>query len=392
MKNLNFKAFAAVICILVTLFVFQAAGQVTHANISQLRNERTRISNSVSQRRRQLSAIRAERNTLEFDILRLDIDIEVAHMTYEHYTELIEWALRELEIIEFELHLAVEDYERQHELFVDRVRDLNETDTFGLNYLQIFLDSASLTDAMNSAEIINSLAEYDKNLTDQLRAKHEYLAWKLDEVEAFREEYELLLIEQEESLIEYEERSAEKKAMLENLEEREAELNQLIASEERESAAIEAIIRQAEAEERARQAANNPYVGGEMLWPLPGISHTNISSRFGPRRHPITRRNHNHSGLDIWAARGTNIVAANDGKVIFAGWQGSYGNLVIIDHGGGMATAYAHCSSISAKVGDSVTRGQVIAKVGSTGSSTGNHLHFEVRVNGTAKDPEDYLK
>jgi murein DD-endopeptidase MepM/ murein hydrolase activator NlpD len=129
------------------------------------------------------------------------------------------------------------------------------------------------------------------------------------------------------------------------------------------------------------------YSGGIMTWPVKG----RISSPFGYRIHPILKTKELHTGLDIAAASGTTVVAANSGTVIKAGWNNSYGNLLMIDHGGGIVTLYAHNSSLLVKTGDVVSQGQAVSKVGSTGMSTGPHLHFEVRVNGQYKNPMDWL-
>lgn len=116
-----------------------------------------------------------------------------------------------------------------------------------------------------------------------------------------------------------------------------------------------------------------------------------ISSPFGYRTHPVTRSYTLHSGIDIAASSGTTVVASRNGKVVSAGYSGSYGNLIVISHGNGIETAYAHLRSINVRVGDSVSQGQLIGKVGSTGRSTGPHLHFEVRINGTAVNPSKYI-
>jgi len=126
----------------------------------------------------------------------------------------------------------------------------------------------------------------------------------------------------------------------------------------------------------------------QYRWPLMG----RISSTFGWRRHPITRRNDFHTGIDIRASRGAPIHAARDGRVTFAGWMGAYGKTVVIDHGGGHSTLYAHASAILVRQGERVTTGQTIARVGSTGRSTGPHLHFEIRVNNRAVDPRPLLR
>ena len=126
-----------------------------------------------------------------------------------------------------------------------------------------------------------------------------------------------------------------------------------------------------------------------MAWPVPG--YTRISSKYGMRTHPITGVYKLHTGVDISAPMGANFIAANDGIVTKAGYNSAYGNMVIIDHGGGVSTLYAHGSEILVQVGQTVKRGEAVLKVGSTGYSTGPHAHFEVRLNGVVTDPMPYI-
>ena len=139
----------------------------------------------------------------------------------------------------------------------------------------------------------------------------------------------------------------------------------------------------------ALQGLDTRYIGGELAWPVPG--YTRISSKYGMRYHPILHVNKLHTGVDISAPMGANFVAANDGIVTKAGYNSAYGNMVIIDHGGGISTLYAHGSEILVQVGQTVKRNEAILKVGSTGYSTGPHAHFEVRINGVVTDPIEYI-
>jgi len=180
---------------------------------------------------------------------------------------------------------------------------------------------------------------------------------------------------------------------------------QLIREQEAESVRIGELIRQAEAElaaqrerdaaaQRARAAAPAPVptqadVNAQFLWPVPG--RYRISSYFGWRPRPIGTGNEHHHGIDIPAPARTPIVAAESGTVILSQWHGGFGNTVIISHGGGLTTLYAHNTQNLVRVGDTVTRGQQIALVGTTGHSTGNHLHFEVRQDGTPVNPLPFL-
>ncbi|MCQ2561151.1 MAG: peptidoglycan DD-metalloendopeptidase family protein, partial [Clostridia bacterium] len=158
------------------------------------------------------------------------------------------------------------------------------------------------------------------------------------------------------------------------------------------AAQVDAINKEADAitaQIKNLQSPNTSYAGGTMCWPAQAS--TKITSPFGNRIHPILKVTKFHTGIDIGAAGGTNILAANSGTVITAGWNNSYGYMVMIDHGGGIVTLYAHSKKLLVSKGDYVARGQAIALVGSTGMSTGNHLHFEVRVNGSYKNPLDYV-
>ena len=150
------------------------------------------------------------------------------------------------------------------------------------------------------------------------------------------------------------------------------------------------LAKEIESEIVRRQKVTGPYTGGTMGWPVPGYSR--ISSYFGYRVHPIYKVKKLHTGIDIPAPTGTSVVAASDGVVIYSGTLGSYGKVIMIDHGGGIVTLYAHNSYLSVSEGQKVKRGDVISKIGSTGASTGPHCHFEVRKNGQYVDPLPWLK
>jgi len=139
-----------------------------------------------------------------------------------------------------------------------------------------------------------------------------------------------------------------------------------------------------------RMQSGGAYIGtGTFTWPAPG--YTRITSEYGMRYHPILKQNKLHTGMDIGAPQGAKVVAADDGKVITVTYNSAYGNMIIIDHGGGISTLYAHLSRFATTQGAMVKKGQTIGYVGSTGWSTGPHLHFEVRKNGTPVNPKSYL-
>lgn len=158
---------------------------------------------------------------------------------------------------------------------------------------------------------------------------------------------------------------------------------------------LQATVKKLLAEKRRINAAKNPgkkevvyYKGGRLQWPAQGT----ISSQFGTRVHPIFKTKITHTGLDISAPKGTPVVAADSGEVLYTGWMRGYGQVIIVDHGANLTTVYAHLSQIGCKEGERVARGAPIGQIGSTGVATGNHLHFEVRVNGDAVNPMKYLR
>ena len=154
---------------------------------------------------------------------------------------------------------------------------------------------------------------------------------------------------------------------------------------------LERLIKKAEEEAKKGNGNNNfTYTGGQLAWPIPGYN--NITSNYGMRIHPIYHVPKLHTGIDVGAPKGASFVAAEDGVVILAKYNGGYGNCVIINHGNGITTLYGHGTSILVSNGQTVKRGQPVLTVGSTGTSTGNHAHFEVRKNGSPVDPLPYLK
>ncbi len=259
-----------------------------------------------------------------------------------------------------------------------------------VSYTEIILRSKSFEDMVRRISVIKKVAHYDKGKLDDI-------ANSMTDVEKMKED----LLVQKEEVIGLKQVQDEKKAELDTLRaESQAIIDKLqkdIDAFEREYESAKQAEAAARAEaERLRQQSDQTiqlpanYTGGAFLWP----SNTTrlVTSPYGYRIHPVTGRSRFHAGIDIGAAYGTSILAANDGVVIVSGYNsGGYGNYVVINHGGGYTTLYAHCSSLLVSRGQTVSRGQVIAKCGSTGMSTGPHIHFEVQYNGSTTNPMQYF-
>lgn len=283
---------------------------------------------------------------------------------------------------EQKLQIAQMDYDKQKKLFEDRMVAIYEAGE--TSYLDVLLSSKDITDFISNYYLISEIASYDTELLNQIDVQKKNIEETKETLDSQKKEYA-------ES-----KKNAEKKAIL--LKNTQTVKNNYMAkltdAEKQLQAKIDEIdqaTREVEAQIMLIAGANSntQYVGGVLAWPVPGYS--TITSPFGMRVHPITGVYKLHTGMDIRAPIGANFVAANDGIVVKAEYNRAYGNMVMIDHGGGIMTLYAHGSEILVQLGQTVKRGDPILKVGSTGYSTGAHAHFEVRVNGTYVNPVDYF-
>ena len=252
------------------------------------------------------------------------------------------------------------------------------------NYIDVLLKSSDLSEFLSNYYLISEITSLDKEL--------------LNEVEAEKKEIELSkqkLEKNQESLATALQTQTKTSTVLQNTKTlRENYVSRLSEEEKAKQAQIDEITQQYDAIndqilELAKQGLDTEYIGGVLAWPVPG--YTKITSNYGMRVHPITGQYKLHTGVDISAPIGANFVAANDGIVTKAEYNTAYGNMVIIDHGGGISTLYAHGSEILVTVGQTVKRNDPILKVGSTGYSTGPHAHFEVRINGVVTNPIEYI-
>ncbi|MHC1721642.1 MAG: murein hydrolase activator EnvC [Aminipila sp.] len=261
-----------------------------------------------------------------------------------------------------------------------RLRTMYKNGSVG--FVDVLLGSTSITDLMTNMDRVQRIYDNDKQVMEQLEQQHKII-----------DDQKKNLLKLQSDLVAAQTEEAEKKAALSEDKSVVADKKAEVASDNKALAEMEqsflAEANRLKAEILAAQSTGTTYLGGVMAWPAPGVS--KITSPFGYRIHPILKVKKLHTGVDIGAPSGTTIVAANGGTVIKAGWNNSYGNMVMIDHGGGIVTLYAHNSSLLVGNGDVVSRGQAIAKSGSTGQSTGPHLHFEVRVNGDYKDPLGWI-
>ncbi|MEG0291455.1 MAG: peptidoglycan DD-metalloendopeptidase family protein [Anaerovoracaceae bacterium] len=260
-----------------------------------------------------------------------------------------------------------------------RLRNMYKSGSMG--FVDVLLSSTNVSELISNLEMVQAIYTNDKEIVGSLKNRYKQIEDKRDklkDLEKQLKEKQVVLDAKQTSLSKDKELLASKR---DDVKISNAQLEKQIDELNAEADRIK--------DEIQNNSGNENYEGGVMQWPVPGNYY--VSSPFGYRIHPIFGTKKFHTGIDIPAPTGSRIVAANGGRVISAYYNSSYGNVVIIDHGGGIATLYAHNSSLLVHSGQTVTRGQTIARAGSTGNSTGPHSHFEVRINGNYVDPRKYV-
>jgi len=363
------------------LFVFSTVFQVYAQSISDLKKQQSEIQSQIEQTKKELESMQSESKTVENQIKELDLKISNAQSELDSVEKELEIINANIEKAEKDLEEAEKNIADKTETFNQRLRVMYKNGNVG--YLEVLLSSGDIKDFLSRQTMIESIAEQDKELLQYMKEQRDIVEQKKVELEAQRASVEITKSKLESRKRDLETVSRQKEDLM-------GRLVKDIDAYEKEYDKLNDYAKQIESKIVELQRNTNSYSGGVMLWPVEGYSR--ISSSFGYRIHPVFNVQKLHTGIDIPAPTGTAVRAASDGIVIYADWLGSYGKAVMIDHGSGIVTLYAHNSSILVSEGETVSRGQSIAKIGSTGVSTGPHLHFEVRKNGAYVDPISWLK
>ena len=375
---------------------------VTQSQIDELKEQRNVIRAQRQEKQAIVEALEAEKADVVAQKQAMDErnmytlqQIQLNNQEIELYDEMIAEKAAELEEAQ---RLENEQLER----YRARVRAMEENG--GYNILAIISKSDSFSDMLTAMDDVGEIMESDRQLEDAYIAARENTESVKADYEDTRSELEELkaqLKAEQEELEKDIEEAIQIILNLENdLENRQAEYDAIMAAEDAANATIDKLVAELEAQRAAEAAAAAAAAGGSggggsanasgsFLWPV--ASYVYVSSRFGLRVHPITGEKKSHTGIDIASNQGTAVYASDGGSVTLAGWNGGYGNCIMIDHGNGYVTLYGHLSSISVSVGQTVSQGATIGAVGSTGNSTGPHLHFEVLKNGSRIDPEQFF-
>ncbi|MCC6443003.1 MAG: peptidoglycan DD-metalloendopeptidase family protein [Armatimonadetes bacterium] len=251
-----------------------------------------------------------------------------------------------------------------------------------VSYVSVVCNSGDYWDFLSRSHYAKRVVDSDVDLIQQIKEEREDIAYGKRLLDRKKTQISRLFFRLQAVKMAQRQEASEKLEEFKDISQQRAYFEQHLAQLEQNSREIEEMIRRLAVTPQGRARMARPWRGG-FIRPVNG----RITSGFGYRQHPILKRYKLHTGTDLAAPSGTPIRAAAGGVVIHAGWWGAYGNCVIIDHGGGVSTLYGHCSSLSVSNGQSVKQGQTIGRVGSTGFSTGPHLHFEVRQNGVPRNP-----
>ena len=386
------------------------SAQATKSGLSDAKNKKTALEAEKKKTEQELKNLEGLKSDTTAYVKKLDSSLESIGNELSKLNDDIDAKEKQIDTTKQELSEAKETEKSQYESMKLRIKYMYEKGDS--TYVDLLMEAGSLSELLSKAEYITKISSYDRQKLDEYAATKEKIAEKekalegehaelltlQDETEAKQASVEKLLAAKQTELQNYETKIASAEGQI-------SEYAKAIEAQENQIKSIEAEIKRKEEEarkkaeeEKKKAAAANKAAQtyktvslGDIsfTWPCPASGR--ITSGFGSRKSPTKGASSNHQGIDISAPTGTSIVAAAAGEVVIATYSSSAGNYVMISHGGGVYTVYMHASSLLVSQGQSVKKGQTIAKVGSTGYSTGSHLHFGVRVNGSYVNPTKYV-
>jgi murein DD-endopeptidase MepM/ murein hydrolase activator NlpD len=360
--------------------VFTSVMQASGETVEELKKKQENIQKEIEETKKEIEAMQKETKNLDNQIKELDLRVSNAASELTSVENELQILNSEIENTMESLKEAEINIEERTETFNQRLRVMYKNGNAG--YLEVLLSSDNIKDFLSRQEMIHSIADYDKELIKYMKEQRDIIEEKKVELEAQRASVETTKAKLEDRKRSLERASRDKELLM-------ADIALDIKAFEKEYDKLNDFAKEIESQIVKLQKNSGPYSGGKMAWPVPG--HSRISSPYGYRIHPIFKVKKLHTGIDIPAPTGTAITAAAAGTVIYSDWLGGYGKVIMLDHGGGIVTLYAHNSALVVSEGQSVKRGDTVSKAGSTGNSTGPHLHFEVRKDGAYVDPLPWL-
>lgn len=371
-----------VICLSVLGWSVKADNETEKNTVQDLQTRQNELKDQITEANNDLSYVQEELTENLQQVQKLDEKIEKAESELQELETQVNQLKESIRQIEENLAVETEKYETQQQLFEQRMVAIYEAgDT---QYLDIILNSRSLSEFLSSYYVISEIAQSDADLLNSIEKRKNEIEKTKEKLDKQKEELATIAQNQSKTNKVLQNTKVVRENYIAKLSDKEKEIQTNIDKYNTQFAEINAQILAL-----AMQGIDTQYIGGVLAWPVPG--YTRISSQYGMRVHPITGVYKLHTGVDISAPMGANFIAANDGIITKAEFNTAYGNMILIDHGGGISTLYAHGSQILVQVGQTVKRGDPVLKVGSTGYSTGPHAHFEVRINGVVTNPMPYI-
>ena len=429
--------------LLIVSLTLAFVGVADAASVSQLQKQSSAFKNQISSVQSQINSTKQQKASTQSEIQELDRQLASVQAEITQLNTKIQETTANLNKSQQELKEAIATREAHYNTLKKRIRVMYEYGNSG--YLEALLSSDNFSDFITRLEYTNKLVEYDNKVLKDYTHSEEVIATNVKTIAKDKKQIEDMKAEQSKKQQILDNNIARKNQIVKQLDSNQSTYEAQIADLQQQDANVQALIQKAEAEAKAREAAaakakadaaakakaaqaakaksssssstksstksrSSSYNTGSSntsggsssatvyssngkhyQYPIPAYNGYKPNSGYGYRSSPIAGGTEFHTGVDLKATLNTDVIAAESGTVIYAGWRGGYGKCVIIDHGGGYSTLYAHNNVLKVSVGQTVQRGQVIAGAGTTGYSTGVHSHFEVRINGQHTNPTGYI-
>ncbi|MBO5478638.1 MAG: peptidoglycan DD-metalloendopeptidase family protein [Clostridia bacterium] len=369
-----------IVCFSMNLYTFATS-------VTDLQNQKNEAANSKSDAQQELKEVQAEKNETLSAIEELSTQISESQAELDKLNAEVKELEASIKQTEVELAEAQKRQEEQQKALEERI--IAQYKSGSISYWDILLSPESPLKFISNLHMFDKIAKYDNDLIASIEKEKETIQANQDKLEEQKAKVKTAKANVEKENVKLKNAKMVKNSKVAQLSEQEKSIQEQIEQYDKMMSELAIKINAAQKANSSNGTSSVTY-NGVMAWPVPSSS--KITSYFGYRIHPIYHVNKLHAGIDIGGADwGAPFVAADDGTVILARYYGGYGNCVIIDHGGGVSTLYGHGSAIYVKEGQKVTRGQNVLAIGSSGTSTGKHAHFEVRINGSPVDPLPYI-